>query len=159
MVYPAKSVISCRLVRHTPTTFCTPGPCSLCRLSTSLSRPSKVSSLKVLMTNSSLGPFYTGGENAAFLLPSYRLLNYSILSEWKANILSILAFLPPWLSAVHGQQAVATPLDALPPPRFYGVSFYTGVLKAVLPRPRYILFERHPSCTIVQAVLLRKRHV
>ncbi len=23
-----------------------------------------------------LGPFYTSGENAAFLLPSYRLLNY-----------------------------------------------------------------------------------
>ena len=39
---------------------------------------------------------------------------------------SILAFLPLWMSAVHGRQAVATRLEALPPRRFQRESFYTG---------------------------------
>lgn len=52
--------------------------------------------------------------------------------------------------------------DWLKPVECPNVFFFFHAVHATVAKhqlPKYILFERHPSCTMVQAVLLRKRHV
>ena len=62
-----------------------------------------------------------------------------------------MAFLPFWMSAVHGRQAVATRLEALPPRRFQSV--YTGQFQSSS-APAFVMEVLTAACFILIDAIL-----